>query len=563
MRLPRGTGGALMAARRVADAIVDRVRRHGVRHVFTVAGESYIDVLDACYDARDTLTVVTCRHEAAAANMAEAAGKLTGRAGVAFVTRGPGLTHASIGVHTAQQDATPMLLFVGEISREDRFRRAFQEVNLSLTFADLAKGVLQIDVAARADEIVDRAFQLAEAGRPGPVVVGLPEDVLGEPCAALAGAPAGNASLGVSPAVIGTLAARLRAAERPLVWVGGSAWSAEGIDALRRFAENWRLPVVTSFRRKDHFPNEHPSYAGEMGFGTPPALLERLRNADLILALGAPLGDVETGGYQWLERATSAAKLMHVHPDPQTLSAIFPAQPAVQALPGDAAGALAALAPSHGDAPRWAAWTQAARADQIAFMQPVAVTGELNLSIVFRVLRAALPASAIVTNGAGNYAAWLHRFYAHDVFRTQIAPGSGAMGYAVPAAIAAKLLEPEREVVCVAGDGCFLMASQELATAAALQLKILFLVVNNGAYGTIRMHQEMRFPGRTMATTLSNPDFVALARAYGLHAARVAATADFAAALGVARAQRGPALIELVTSLDDIAPGRHLCADAR
>lgn len=551
-------GTAPTRSHRVADAIVDRLRAQQVSHVFTVAGESYLDVLDALYDARDAIQVVTCRHEAAAANMADAVGKLTGRCGVAFVTRGPGLAHASIGVHTAHQDATPMVLFVGEISREDRFRRAFQEVNLSVTFADLAKGVLQIDVASRAGEIVDRAFQLAAAGRPGPVIVGLPEDVLGEGCADALGAPGRNSACAATPETVLEIASRLGAAQRPLVWVGGSEWSPAGIDALRRFAERWHLPVVTSFRRKDHFPNGHDCYAGELGFGTPPTLVERLRGADLILALGAALGDVETGGYQWLQRGATAGRLIHVHIDPQTLSAVFPAGLAVQASVNEVTAALAKLAPPAPDAPAWSAWTRAARADRRAFIEPVAVTGEVNLSLVFRELRAALPATAIVTNGAGNYAAWLHRFFEHDVFRTQLAPGSGAMGYGVPAAIAAKLVRPEEEVVCVAGDGCFLMASQELATAAALGLTIVFMVVNNGSYGTIRMHQENRFPGRTLGTNLANPDFTALARAYGLHASRVTATADFTAALRNARAQSGPALIELVTSVVDIAPGKRI-----
>jgi acetolactate synthase-1/2/3 large subunit len=545
---------------RVADAIVERLRAHGTRHVFTVAGESYLDVLDALYDARE-LAVVTCRHEAAAANMAEATAKLTGRPGVAFVTRGPGLTHASIGIHTAQQDATPMLLFVGEIAREDRWRHAFQEVDLTQTFADLAKGVLRIDLAGRAGELVDRAFQLALSGRPGPVVVGLPEDVLGESYAVAHGAISAPPALGAAVEAIAAIAARLGAAERPLVWLGGSSWSTAAVGAVRRFAEAWDLPVVTGFRRKDLFPNSHACYAGELGFGANPQLVLRLRGADAILALGAPLGDVETGGYRWLDRASSAERLMHVHVDAQSLGALFPAQIAVQAHPAAIAAALAERRPAAEPLP-WSHWTRAARADQVAFMEPVAVTGAVNLSLVFRELRAQLPPSAVIANGAGNYAAWLHRFFAHDEFPTQAAPGSGAMGYAVPAAIAAQLAFPERAVVCVAGDGCFLMASQELATAVALHLPIVFLVVNNGSYGTIRMHQEARFPGRPMATALANPDFVALARAYGLAAFRVAATGEFAAAFARARAHLGPALIELVTSIEDIAPGRRLGAAA-
>ncbi len=551
-------GTSPAAGRRVADAIVERLKAHRVGRVFAVAGESYLDVLDALFDARGAVELITCRHEAAAANMAEATAKLTGRCGVAFVTRGPGLAHASIGVHTAQQDATPMVLFVGEIAREDRFRRAFQEVNLALTFADLAKGVLQIDVAARAAEIVDRALQLATTGRPGPVIVGLPEDVLGEACApASTASPVCIEAPALAPALARVIGARLGAGERPLLWVGGSGWSAAGVDALRQFAETWELPVVTSFRRKDHFPNGHASYAGECGFGTPAPLIARLRAADLLLVLGAPLGDVETGGYQWLDRGTTPSRLIHVHPDAGTLCAVFPAGLAIQAAPDSAAAALAALDPPSAARP-WAAWTRAARAEHLAFGEPVAVGGDVNLSIVFRELRRTLPPTAIVTNGAGNYAAWLHRFFAHDAFGTQLAPGSGAMGYAVPAAIAAKLEHPEREVVCVAGDGCFQMASQELATAATLGLGIVFLVINNGSYGTIRMHQEGRFPGRTIGTDLKNPDFAALARAYGLHAARVTDTDGFAAARPGARAAAGPALSEVLTSVGDIAPGKRL-----
>jgi acetolactate synthase-1/2/3 large subunit len=451
-----------------------------------------------------------------------------------------------------------MILFVGEISREDRYRRAFQEVDLRQTFADLAKGVVQIDVASRAGEIVDRAFQLALSGRPGPVIVGLPEDVLGEPYAPQHGAVGARPTGGVGAEVIAAIVARLRIAERPLVWLGGSQWSAADVLSVQQFAAAWQLPVVTGFRRKDLFPNDDAHYAGELGFGAPPSLVARVREADLLVVLGSALGDVETGGYQWLDRAHSAERLIHVHRDADTLSAMYPALIAVQAAPGAVAAALAAQAPPGGDAPRWLAWTRATRADQAAFMQPVAVGGAVNLSLIMRELRAALPRSAIVANGAGNYAAWLHRFYSHDAFPTQLAPGSGAMGYAVPAAIAAKLAHPQTEVVCVAGDGCFLMSAQELATAAALNLRILFLVVNNGAYGTIRMHQENRFPGRTVATELANPDFVALARAYGLAAWKVAATHEFAAALAAARAHAGPALIELVTSIEDISPGRRL-----
>jgi acetolactate synthase-1/2/3 large subunit len=547
--------------RRAADVIVARLQAAGVRQVFAVAGESYLDVLDALYEARSAIQVVTCRHEAAATNMAEAVGKLTGRAGVAFVTRGPGLTHASIGVHTAKQDATPLVLFVGEISREDRYRHAFQEVDLAITFADLAKGVLQIDLPERAAEIVDRAFQLAEAGRPGPVIVGLPEDVLALTAAGAAQAAAAGARAagpGIGAASLAEVAARLRAAHRPLVWAGGSRWDEPAVRGLRELAERWNLPVITSWRRKDLFPNGHANYGGEAGFGASPGFVARLRDSDLLLVLGAPLGDVETGGYQWLERTTSASRLIHAHPDADTLGAVYPAALALQVAPGILAAGLAALAPARAAELPWSDWTRAARAAQLEFMQPVEVAGAVNPSLVFGELRRTLPPDALIANGAGNYAVWLHRFYAHDAWPTQVAPGSGAMGYAVPAAIAAKLSFPQREVVCVAGDGCFLMSCQELATAAALNLAILFIVVNNGTYGTIRMHQEMRFPGRRVATALTNPDFVALARAYGLAAWRVETTAAFGPALAAARSHAGPSLIELVTSIEDIAPGRRL-----
>jgi acetolactate synthase-1/2/3 large subunit len=551
---------SMMSKGRVAEAIVERLQANETERVFTVAGESYLDVLDALYDARARVQVVTCRHEAAAATMAEASAKLTGRPGVAFVTRGPGLAHASIGVHTAQQDATPMLLFVGEISRDDRFRRAFQEVDLAQTFGDLAKAVLRIELAARAGEIVDRAVQLASTGRPGPVVVGLPEDVLGEPYES-APMPVGAVPMpGVAPESIEKIVARLRSATRPLVWLGGGGWTGADVSAVQRFAEGWQLPVVTGFRRKDLFANGHACYAGELGFGTSPALIERLRDADLLLVLGAPLGDVETGGYQWLDRASTAARLIHVHRDVETLSALYPASLALAARPG-AVAALLADAPKLAGAVPWLAWTRAARAMQEAFMAPVEVTGAVNLSLVFRELRDSVGPRALIANGAGNYAGWLHRFYAHDAYPSQLAPGSGAMGYAVPAAIAAKLCFPDREVVGVAGDGCFLMAVQELATAAALGLRLVYLVVNNGSYGTIRMHQEVRFPRRRMGTDLANPDFLALARAFGLGAWRVAATAEFAPALRAARAHPGPTLIELVTSIRDISPGKTLPAD--
>jgi len=383
--------------------------------------------------------------------------------------------------------------------------------------------------------------------------------VLAETYAVESGAVTAQPVQSVSAGPVAAIAARLIAARRPLLWLGGSQWSAADVGAAQRLAEAWNLPVATGFRRKDLIANAHRCYCGELGFGALPSLVQRVRDADLLLVLGAALGDVETGGYAWLERAETGNRLIHVHGDAQTLGAVFPAEFAVHAPPGAVAAALALLAPpSMSAAAPWSEWTSSARAAQTAFMAPVPVTGAVNLSVVFRELRNLLPPSALIANGAGNYAAWLHRFYSHDAYPTQVAPGSGAMGYAVPAAIAAKLVYPEREVIGVAGDGCFLMSSQELATAVALALPLVFIVVNNGSYGTIRMHQEARFPERTIATALVNPDFVAMARAFGLAAWRVSATAEFPAALAAARAHPGPTLIELVTSVEDIAPGRRL-----
>jgi len=444
------------------------------------------------------------------------------------------------------------------VARQDLGRDAFQEIDFGAMFGNIAKWVVEVHEPERMSELVTRAFAIALNGRPGPVVVSLPEDVLEEPCTMPAGPCVERISTPLEVGVVEAIAARLGAAARPLVWVGGSGWTPAGTAALQRFAEQWRLPVATGFRRKDLFANDHASYVGEFGFAAGSGAMRSLNEADLVLAIGASLCDVETGGYTRLDPRTSVERVIHIAMRPEDAGRVFPVSLRASASPDAAALALAALA-TPATVP-WQAWTRAARAAYEHDLAPVAVTGAVNPSEVFRELRRQLPDDAIVTNGAGNYAAWLHRYFEHRQFRTQLAPQSGAMGYGVPAAIAAALLHPARKVVAVAGDGCFMMAVNDLVTATATGAKVVFLVLNNGAYGTIRMHQQARFPGRTVATDLVNPDFVALAESCGVPAARVRATAEFAPALAAALAADGPRLIELVTSLEDIAPGRRLSA---
>jgi acetolactate synthase-1/2/3 large subunit len=522
--------------------------------VITAAQALVEAVLDALGDVSDRIRVITCRHEAGAANMAEAYGKLTGRPGICMVTRGPGATHASIGVHTAQQDATPMILFVGQIARGDTGRGAFQEVDYPQMFGTLAKWAVEIDEAGRVDEIVHRAFATALQGRRGPVVVALPEDMLVEKTSRSPSLPVRIAASGIAPAVASAIAERLEAAERPLMVLGGSGWNDAALAALKGWAEGLSLPVVLSFRRKDLWDNEHPCYIGDIGLGTNPKLLERVKSADLLLTIGARWGENASQGYTLFSRAETAGKLVHILSEPAELGRVWPATIGAVADLSEAANALARTDISR----TWESWRDAGRRDYESFSAPVAVSGAVNLSEIFAGFQALLGPEAIVCNGAGNYAAWLHRFHRHRTRPSQLAPTSGAMGYGFPAAIAAKLLYPDRAVIAVAGDGCFMMSGQELATAVQFGANVIVIVVDNGSYGTIRMHQEKHYPGRRIATDLRNPDFAAYARAFGAWSVRVERTADFPAALAAARAAGVPALIHLVTSIMDIAPGRIL-----
>ena len=491
--------------------------------------------------------------------MAVAHGKLTGRPGVCMVTRGPGATHAATGVHTARQDSVPMSLYVGQVARDQRDREAFQEVDYRAAFGPLAKWAVEIDQADRVVELVQRGFSTAVQGRAGPVVVALPEDMLREAVETAPLLPGVVARAAPDPAFLDALAPRLAKAERPLLVLGGTGWTAPALDGLAAWAGKSGLPVALSFRRKDLMDNAHPAYAGDLGLGPNPRLVERVRAADLILAVGARLGENPTQGYTLFSRRETREKLVHIHPGAEELGRVWPASLATISHCALAAEALAAIDLPTG---RGADQAAAARAEVDAFTAPVSVQGRVNLSEVFTHMAAALGPDAIVCNGAGNFAAWLHRFYPHRRFGTQLAPTSGAMGFGVPAGVAAKIVAPDREVVAVAGDGDFLMTAQEMATAAQYGAAVVFIVVDNGSYGTIRMHQERDYPGRVMATDLANPDFTAYARAFGAWAMRVEETAEFPAALAAACDAAGasglPALIHLVTDVADIAPGRTL-----
>jgi acetolactate synthase-1/2/3 large subunit len=540
------------AARRIVDTLV----MNGIDRVFCVPGESYLAVLDALADVRDRIQVIACRHEAGAANMAEAYGKLTGKPGVCMVTRGPGATHASIGVHTAHQDSTPMILFVGQIALTDRGRGAFQEVDYREVFGGLAKWATEIESPERTVEVVERAFATALQGRMGPVVIALPEDILHADGGPAPIRPVTPAKAALDPAFVEQVRARLARAERPLLVLGGSGWTEAATTAIGDWAERIGLPVALSFRRKDLISNDRPNYAGDLGLGPNPKLVQRVRDADLILTIGARLGENPTLGYTLLTRARTAEVLIHIHPGPEELGRVWPT------LMGAAADcSLAAIALSTIDPGRdWRAGAATAHADYQAFIQPVSVTGAVNMSEVIRHLAEALPADAILTNGAGNFAAWLHRFHRHRARHTQLAPTSGAMGYGYPAALAAKSVHPDREVICIAGDGDYLMTGQEIATAVQYGINVVVVVVDNGTYGTIRMHQETHYPGaaRTIATDLVNPDFVKYAEAFGAFGIRCETTADFPAAFAAARNAGRPALVHLITSAEDIAPTRTI-----
>ncbi|EGJ12564.1 thiamine pyrophosphate-binding protein [Rubrivivax benzoatilyticus] len=555
------------ASRLAGHAVVEALVAQGVDTCFGVPGESYLAVLDGLHEHRERIRFVACRHEGGAAFMAEAQGKLTGRPGVCFVTRGPGASNAAIGLHTAFQDSTPMLLFIGQVAGDQRDREAFQEVDYRQMFGPgtlgMAKWVGEVHDADRIPEYVARAFHTAMQGRPGPVVLVLPEDVLTRETAAPVLPRVEPALAWPAPGALRDLRRLLLQAERPIVIAGGSGWDAEAAAALQRFAENWQLPVACGFRFQDTFDNAHPLYAGDVGIGINPKLAARVRDADLVIALGVRLGEMTTGGYTLLQAPRPAQTLVHVHAGPEELGRVYAADLLLQASMRSAAKALEALTAPPG---RDGAWAAAARADYEANQVPTPVE-PLDLAAVVQTLQRRLPEDTVWTNGAGNYSGWLHRFLRYPGLqhhgRTQLAPTSGAMGYGLPAAVAAAVLQPQRQAVAFLGDGEFLMTGQELATARAAGVQqLLVVVVDNGSYGTIRMHQEREYPGRISGSELCNPDFAALARAYGWAGETVEKTADFEAALERALAAGKPALLHLKLDVE-VSTSRATLAQIR
>ncbi|NIE66335.1 thiamine pyrophosphate-binding protein [Burkholderia sp. Ax-1719] len=541
--------------------LVDALVGNGVDTVYCVPGESYLPVLDALHDTQSVRTITT-RHEGAASNMADAYGKLTGRPGICFVTRGPGATHASNGVHTANEDATPMILFIGQVEQDFLGRGAFQEVDYKQMFGGIAKWVTQIESVERIPEVIARAFSVALSGRPGPVVIALPEDVLFG-AAQVADAPAVRvAQAAPEPLALDALRSLLDGAERPLVIVGGTGWDEAGCAALKRFVQANDLPVAASFRRQDLFDNRDAHYVGQLGLGVSPKLAQRARDADLLIVIGSRLTETTSSGYTLFEIPTPQQTMVHVHPDAEELGRVYQAHLPINASLAAFARALDGIAPvAEQTKARWHAWTQSARADYVAHSTPPAPTPEIrgvDLAQVVAHLSEVLPEDAVITNGAGNYTVWVHRFYRYRQMATELAPTNGAMGYGFPAAIAAKLRNPEQSVVCFAGDGCFMMYPQELATAVQFGAPLIVILVNNNMLGTIRMHQEREYPGRVSATQFVNPDFVAMARAFGAHAERVERTEDFAAAFERAQRAGVAALIELRTDPLQITPANRL-----
>jgi acetolactate synthase-1/2/3 large subunit len=543
--------------RSAAEVLVDQLVTNGVRHVFCVPGESYLAVLDAFHD-RD-LAVTVCRQEGGAAMMAEAVGKATGRPGICFVTRGPGATNASPGIHIAQQDSTPMILFVGQVSREKKQREALQEIDVPTVFGGLAKLALEIDDPARVPEIVSRAFHVAVGGRPGPVVIGLPEDMLTERLA-VADVPAFEpVETWPGPSQLAKFEELLAAAQRPFLILGGSRWSEEARTAIMEFAERFALPVATSYRRLPLFDPLHPCYAGDLGIGPNPRLIARLQSADVVVALGGRLGELPTQGYTLFDIPVPRTRLVHIYPGTEELGRVYLPHLAIHAAPTAFAEAARAMRPPQHIT--WRAETAAAHADYLAWTdKPTDQPGAVNLGAILVWLRENLPPDTILCNGAGNYAAWIHRFYRFRRFACHIAPTSASMGYGVPSAVAMKRLYPDRPVISLNGDGDFLMNGQEFATAVQYGVPIVVIVCDNGLYGTIRMHQEREYPGRVSATVLQNPDFSAYAKAFGGFGITVERTDDFPAAFRAAQAAGKPAIVHLKIDPEAATPSMTLSA---
>jgi acetolactate synthase-1/2/3 large subunit len=543
---PLRTGGQL---------IVEALEANGVERIYCVPGESYLAVLDALHDS--PIQTIVCRQEGGAAMMADCEGRLTGRPGICFATRGPGATNAAPGIHIAMQDSVPMILFVGQVARHTKHREAFQELDFPAVFGSMTKCTVEIDDAARIPEIVTRAFAVAMSGRPGPVVIALPEDMLRDRVETSAIRPAVNIQTVPAEAALDTLEDMLAAASAPVMIVGGTRWTQRATTDLQNIAKSWQLPVICSFRRQMLFDHLHPNYAGDAGIGQNPKLSARIREADLVLLVGGRLGEMPSANYSLLKVPYPDQSLVHVHPDAGELGRVYCADLPINATPEAFVSAFARRYPAkvlERQDP-----VESAHADYIQWSTPPRTgPGDLHMGPIMTWLQSALPEDAIITNGAGNYSVWVHRYHRFRGFGTQAAPTSGSMGYGTPAAVAAKAIFPEKTVVAFAGDGCFLMNGQEFATAVQYGLPIIVIVVNNGMFGTIRMHQEREYPGRVVATDLANPDFAMLAKSYGGHGETVVKTEEFAAAFERARKSGKPSLIELRVDPEALTPTRSL-----
>nr|CAD6617186.1 thiamine pyrophosphate-binding protein [Rhizobium sp. TCK] len=535
--------------------IVEALKANGVKRVSCVPGESYLAVLDALYESGiDTLV---CRQEGGAAMMADCWGRLTGEPGICMVTRGPGATNASAGLHIARQDSIPMILFIGQVQRDAREREAFQEVEYRRAFTEFAKWVGEVDDARRIPEFITRAFAVATSGRPGPVVLTLPEDMLVDEVEAPAAQPYMPVEAHPGPNQMKQFEALLKEAQRPMFILGGTRWNEEAVAGFQEFASRFKVPVGCSFRRQMLFDHLHPSYAGDVGIGINPALAKEIKDSDLLVLVGARMSEMPSSSYTLIDIPYPAQKLVHVYPDPQELGRVYRPDLAICAAPAEFTTALSGLEPPA--APLWAERKSAMHDAYLKWSTPPKTgPGSVQMGPIMEWLDANTAEDTIFANGAGNYATWVHRFHRFRKFNTQAAPTSGSMGYGLPAAVAAKQLFPEREVICFAGDGCFMMHGQEFITAVRYNLPIITVLVNNGTYGTIRMHQEREYPGRVSATDLVNPDFVAFAMAYGGHGELVEKTEDFAAAFERARASGKPSIIEIKLDAEAITPTRTL-----
>ncbi|MDH3633246.1 MAG: thiamine pyrophosphate-binding protein [Gammaproteobacteria bacterium] len=536
-----------------AEVLIDALKINSVERIFCIPGESYLAALDALFD-RSEISLIVCRNEGGAAYMAEAEGKLTGKPGICFVTRGPGATNASGGLHVAMQDSTPMILLVGQISRKDLDREAFQEIDYRRMFSEVAKWVAQIDDADRIPEYMNRAFSIATGGRPGPVVLALPEDMLTDQTEATDARPTQIVTTSPAAADISHMAELLESTAQPLVIVGGSGWSEDIRLQLQDFCTANNLPLVNSFRCQDFIDNQHPNYIGDLGIGVNPALVQRIKAADCLLVIGARLGEMTTGGFTLIDIPCPRQSMIHVHPGADELGHIYQPDLAINASAGPFVSAIADTRLKPANADTWREQVTQAHQNYLDWNRSISIDSKVQLSDIIHQIRDRTDNDAIICNGAGNNTSWLHRFFRYRQFRTQLAATSGTMGYGLPAAIAAKLRYPGRCVVAFTGDGDFMMNGQELATAMQYRANIIVIVVNNGIYATIRMHQEREYPGRVIGTDMVNPDFVALAKAYGAHGERVENTGEFEAAFERCLATDRPTLIEVMLDPGILTP---------